>query len=204
MTGLIDRVIARTGSDHDPGRRDFLSKVTMAATALVFAPVEYVTRPISAYAAVCGPATGCNDGYTAFCCSIHRGINNCPPGHVVGGWWRAAGSSYCLVDGQPASRYYLDCHPRCSCTTGCGNFCSSSCWPCNCHCPDTGTCDQRHVCCARFRYGQCNTDISCLGPVTCRVVTCVAPYLLTESCGSTLLNDHSTANQTAPCLELSS
>jgi hypothetical protein len=35
-------------------------------------------------------------------------------------------------------------------------------------------------------------------------VTCVPPYQLLSSCGSTMLNDHSTANHTAPCLEGSS
>jgi hypothetical protein len=204
VTSLIDRAMRKAGARHDPGRRDFLSKMTMTATALIVAPVDFLFRPMTAYAAVCGPSAGCNDGYTAFCCSLHRGINNCPPGHFVGGWWRASGSSYCLVDGQPSNRYILDCHPRCNCTSGCGNFCSSSCWPCNCHCPSTGTCDQRHACCARFRYGQCNTDISCSGPVTCRIVTCIPPYLLVDACGSTMLNDHSTANHTAPCLQGSS
>ncbi len=202
---IFERAVLWAHPPTNNERRSFLSKLTMAATALVVAPATFVLRPVTAYAAVCGPAPGCNDGYSAFCCSIHRGINNCPPGHFVGGWWRATGSSYCLVNGQPSSRYYVDCHPRCTCTNGCGNFCSSSCIACSCSCPDTGgSCDKRHVCCALFRYGQCNTDISCSGPVTCRVVSCVPPYVLYDSCGSTLLSDNYTANQTAPCLELSS
>ena len=201
MTRLLDKAVAWADPGEGRGRRDFLSKVTMIATALVVSPFDFVLRPMTAYAAVCGPAPGCNDGYSAFCCTINRGINNCPPGHFVGGWWRASGSSYCLVNGQASSRYYIDCHPRCSCTSGCGNFCSSSCWPCRCSCPDTDTCDKRHACCAQFRYGQCNTQIGCSGPVTCRVVTCVPPYQLYDNCGSTTLSDNFTANQTAPCLE---
>lgn len=204
MKALLDRATRWATPEVDQGRRDFLSRMTLAAAALVVAPVQYVLRPISAYAAVCGPAPGCNDGYTAFCCTIHRGINNCPPGHFIGGWWRAAGSSYCLTDGRPSDRYYMDCHPRCRCTSGCGNFCDSGCWPCSCGCVDTDSCDKRKACCARFRYGQCNTDIACSGPVTCRVVSCVPPYQLFDSCGSTLLTDNFTANQTAPCLEGSS
>jgi len=204
MTKLLERATRWAQPRHDPDRRQFISRMTMAATALMVAPMDFVLKPISAYAAVCGPAPGCNDGYSAFCCSIHRGINNCPPGHLIGGWWRASGSSYCLVNGQPSSRYYLDCHPYCSCTSGCGNFCSSGCLSCSCHCPSTGTCDRRHACCARFRYGQCNTNHSCIGPVTCRVVSCVPPYQVYSSCGSTLLSDHFTANQTAPCLDGSS
>lgn len=203
MNRLFDRAARLSDAPPDQSRRSFLSSMTMFATALVVAPFDFILRPVSAYAAVCGPAPGCNDGYTAFCCSIHRGINNCPPGHFVGGWWKAADSSYCLVDGQPAARYYIDCHPQCSCGNGCdtSNFCDDTCWPCNCHCPDTGTCDQRHACCVRFRYGQCNTDIACSGPVTCRVVTCVPPHQLFDSCGTTLLSDNFTAQQTAPCLE---
>lgn len=204
MKGLLNRASRWVHKDQDSGRRTFLSRMTMAATALIVSPIEYVIRPITAYAAVCGPASGCNDGYTAFCCSIHRGINKCPPGHFVGGWWKAANSSYCLEDGQPSDRFYIDCHPRCECTNGCGNFCDSSCWPCSCECPETGTCDQRHACCSRFRYGQCNTDIACSGPVTCRVVTCTPPYLLFDTCGTTQLSDDFTANQTAPCLQGSS
>ena len=200
MTRLTRKATELVGGSVDQGRRDFLSRFTLAVTALLVAPLEFILRPTTAYAAVCGPAPGCTDGYTAFCCSIHRGVNSCPPGHFVGGWWKAANSSYCLVNGQPGSRYYIDCHPRCSCTNGCGNFCDSSCWPCSCHCPSTGTCDQRHACCARFRYGQCNTQIACSGPVTCRVVTCVPPYLLFDSCSTTVLSDNFTANQTAPCL----
>ncbi len=204
MTTLLDRATRWTGRRPNQGRRDFLSRMTLTATALLVAPATFIFRPTTAYAAVCGPAAGCNDGYTAFCCSIHRGINQCPPGHFVGGWWKAAGSSYCLSNGQPSSRYYIDCHPRCTCTNGCGNFCNTNCLACSCSCPDTGTCDKRHACCARFRYGQCNTHIGCSGPVTCRVVTCVPPYQLFDSCGTTTLSDNFTANQTAPCLQFSS
>lgn len=204
MTRLLERAAHRFDSPAEPSRRDFLSRMTLAVTALVVAPMDFIFRPMTAYAAICGPAAGCNDGYTAFCCTIFRGINKCPPGHFVGGWWKAASSSLCLVNGQKAARYYLDCHPRCECSSGCGNFCSSSCLPCSCHCPDTASCDKRHVCCARFRYGQCNTHIACSGGVTCRVVTCVPPYQLFDACGTTVLSDNFTAEQTAPCLEHSS
>jgi hypothetical protein len=201
MTKLIGFASRAADRKADQSRRDFLTRFTLAATALVVAPLSFILRPTTAYAAVCGPASGCNDGYTAFCCSINRGINSCPPGHFVGGWWKASGSSYCLVDGQPSARYYIDCHPRCSCEcSGGSGFCDPSCWSCSCHCPSTGTCDERHVCCAIFRYGQCNTDIACSGPVTCRVVTCVPPYQLFDSCSPTLRTDNFTANQTAPCL----
>lgn len=181
--------------DRRTDRRGFLFRLGMASTAMVVAPLRFLLRPVTAQTAICGPAPGCNDGYSAFCCTINRGINTCPPGHFVGGWWRATGSSYC----GSGSRYYIDCHARCTCT-GSGNFCSSGCQPCSCHCPDTSSCDKRHVCCAQFRYGQCNTGIAQSGPVTCRVVTCTPPHLLYDACGSTVLSDNFTANQTAPCL----
>ena len=204
MTKLMDYATRAVGQGHDSSRRSFLTKLAMTATALVVAPAEFIFRPTTAYAAVCGPGASCNapdGGWTVFCCSIHRGINNCPPGHFVGGWWKADGSPYCLTNGQPSARYYIDCHPRCDCNCAPGEqFCDPECWPCSCHCPDTGTCDQRKTCCARFRYGQCNTDISCSGPVTCRVVTCVPPYELFDSCGSTVLVANETAEHTAPCL----
>ena len=177
-------------------RRGFLLGLAMTSTALVVAPLRFLLRPLSAQTAICGPLPGCNDGYSAFCCTINRGINTCPPGHFMGGWWRASGSSYC----GSGSRYYIDCHPRCSCGCGSNGFCSSSCWACSCGCPDTETCDERHVCCAVFRYGQCNTQIGCSGPVTCRVVTCTPPYQIYDACGSTLRVDNATAQQTAPCL----
>lgn len=200
MNKLIRYATQLAEPRRDVSRRSFLFKLAMASTAMVVAPLEFIFKPLSAQSAVCGPAPGCNDGYSAFCCTVNRGINNCPPGHVMGGWWRAEDSSYCLSGGRSAARYYIDCHPRCTCSKGCGNFCVGSCYGCSCGCPDTATCDKRHVCCAVFRYGQCNTDISCIGPVTCRVVTCTPPYQLFESCGSTLLSDNFTAEQTAPCL----
>ena len=202
MTKLLDRALKATS--RKTTRRGFLTKLAMASTAMVVAPFDFIFKPMSAHAAVCGPAPGCTDGYSAFCCTVNRGINNCPPGHVMGGWWRASGSAYCLSGGQPTSRYYIDCHPRCTCSSGSASFCSSNCYACNCECPDTSTCDKRHTCCAVFRYGQCNTHIGQIGPVTCRVVTCTPPYQIYSDCGSTLLSDNNTAQQTAPCLELSS
>jgi hypothetical protein len=205
MSRLVSYASRVADSGADTGRRSFLFKLAMISTALVVAPKQFLFRPVSAQAAVCGPAPGCNDGYSAFCCTVNRGINNCPPGHVMGGWWRAENSSYCLTPGGASkARYYIDCHPRCDCTNGCGKFCTSTCYACSCECPDTATCDKRHTCCAVFRYGQCNTHIGCIGPVTCRVVTCTPPYQLFDVCGKTLLSDDFTANQTAECLGVGS
>ena len=105
--------------------------------------------------------------------------------------------------GAPSDRYYIDCHPQCSCPGDCGSggFCPDSCIACSCKCNnDSGTCDNRRVCCNNFRYGQCHTEIACSGGVACRVVSCIPPYELFDDCGSTSRVDHQTASHTAPCL----
>jgi hypothetical protein len=183
-------------------RRSFLVRAAMVGSALVSAPAAFLLRPTTAYAAICGTEPDCNDGYTVFCCSIYRGINKCPPGTFVGGWWKADDSPFCCQNGQPQPRYYIDCHPYCTeCTDGCeDHFCDPSCITCRCRCGE-GSCDQRRVCCNYFRYGQCHQEIGCAGPVACRAVTCTPPYQLYESCGSTSATDNQTVNQTAPCLE---
>ncbi len=87
--------------------------------------------------------------------------HRCPPGSLVGGWWKSDGSGFCCG----GARYYIDCHSYCSC--GCGGrskFCGEGCRNCSCGCGPAGQCDQRKVCCNEFRYGQCNQDTSCTGP----------------------------------------
>ena len=95
--------------DTHTSRRGFLRRAAMVGTALVAAPAAYILRPGSAYGAVvpsqCSGGARCNDGWTDFCCNLH-GVNTCPPGDVVAGWWRAEGNTYC--DGR--SRYYMDCN----------------------------------------------------------------------------------------------
>lgn len=202
-TGLAER-----GADFlesRASRRGFLAKAALAATALVAAPTTFLLRPGSAYAAVCGEGASCGSGWTVFCCSVYRGMNKCPPGTFVGGWWKTDNSPFCCSGGQRQARYLIDCHSRCSnCTTGCSNgFCASDCHTCSCrscHTDASGTCDNRRHCCNEFRYGQCNQDIGCSGPVVCRVATCTPPYRLYPSCGTTPLTDNRTATHSAPCL----
>jgi hypothetical protein len=178
-------------------RRGFLVRTAVVGSALAVGPLGYLLRPGSAYAAVCGPASSCGAGYTVFCCSLHRGVNKCPPGTFAGGWWRADGSHYCCgPGGTSAPRYYIDCQAICTCSTG-GAFCHG-CSACPPGCGDV-SCDNRRVCTNWFRYGQCHTEIRDSGPVACRMVTCVPPYQLYASCGSTTLFDNATADHTAPC-----
>jgi hypothetical protein len=168
-------------------RRGFLVRSALAGSALAVAPMRYLLRPVTAYAAICGCAgsdcncgSSCCDGYTEFCCAVNDGKNACPPGTFEAGWWRADGSRFC--DGP---RYFTDCNAQCG-----SNACS-------CHCAG-GDCDNRRTCCNVFRYGQCNQHIECYGAIACRVVTCTPPYELFD-CDRTTLWDDSTANHSANC-----
>src|SRR5688572_22637375 len=126
MPSLLDR--ATTVLDTRTTRRSFIVRAALAGSALTVAPLRYLLRPGSAYAAICGCAgqscdcgSACCDGYTDFCCTVH-GENSCPPGTFAGGWWKADGSAFCS-----GPRYYIDCHHTCTCTSGCGPFCAPEC-----------------------------------------------------------------------------
>ena len=170
-------------------RRGFLAKSALVGTAVAAAPAAYVLKPNDAYAAVCGPGSECGDGWTVFCCSIFRGANRCPPGSFVAGWWKADSSPFCCdSSGNPRPRYYIDCNEYCggNCAARCNN--------------DSSTCDNRRICMNNFRYGQCHQEISCAGPVVCRVVTCTPPYQVYSSCTTEQMTDNRTGEHSAPCL----
>ena len=122
-----------------------------------------------------------------------------PPGTIVAGWWRADGSGFCDLNG-PQPRYYLDCNFTCDegCRCSSGGLCARSCTSavCKCH----GGCDTRKSECTRFRYGQCNQDL-CVGPLHCRIVTCVPPWKWDPACAtSPVLYSQSTRFHDRPCL----
>ena len=191
VDGLAGVLEARTS------RRGFLVRTAVVGSALAVAPARYVLRPGTAYAAVCGGDASCTSAYSAFCCTINGGYNRCPPGHLVGGWWKADGSGFCC--GRP--RYYVDCHEPCTrCTTGCasGAFCEG-CTSCSCRCSGSTGCDQRKTCCNHFRYGQCRQDVACTGPVTCRFVTCTPPWQQYD-CSAASATDNRTHDHSADCL----
>lgn len=182
-------------------RRGFLRRMALAGSAVVTAPMAYALRPISAYQAIvlpndCPPGSQCRAGWTEFCCTT-TGTNTCPPGSVVGGWWRAEGSGYC----NGSSRYYMDCHTGSCGSCGCGasGTCGNECVDCDCHC-DHDRCDLWKTCCTRFRYGQCNQHIECVGPIVCRVVTCVPPWEWDSTCTTTDARDDRTAVHNSACL----
>ncbi len=189
MTGAGE-VLARRFS-----RRGVLGRAAVVGAALTVAPVDFVLRPGTAYASVCGPGADCSTGWTAMCCTINNGLNQCPPGSFAGGWWKADSAGLC--GGQ--ARYYIDCQGECTrCGCGGGNYCGEGCWNCTKHCA-SGTCDERRVCWNLFRYGQCNQQIGCSGPVLCRVISCNPPWQF-ENCTTDVATDNNTTDHNAPCL----
>jgi len=202
-TFLVDR-LARLTTRGTTGRRSFLARTAVVGSALATAPLDWALRPISAYAAVCscggsGCACGspCCDGYTEFCCTM-SGRNVCPPGTHVAGWWKVDGSSFC---GGP--RYYMDCNAGCGSCRTCGGsgLCSGSCSGTGCGCAN-GSCGNRKSGCNLFRYGQCNQGIACLGPIVCRVVTCVPPWQIEGSCTTSPASDPATRYHNNACLQV--
>ncbi len=167
---------------------------------MVAAPLEYGLKPKTAYAAVCGCSGSrcgcgalCCDGWTEFCCTL-TGQNRCPDGTVAGGWWKVDGSQFC--GGGP--RYYLDCNAQCG-GCGCGGTCSGACSGTGCGCAG-GDCNNRKTGCVRFRYGNCHQEIACLGPIVCRVVTCVAPWIHDPACTTASRSSEATRNHHRACV----
>ena len=187
--------------DRSTSRRGFLARAAMVGSAVAVAGRTYLLKPGSAYAATCncsGRSCDCGslccDGYTEFCCAIY-GENRCPPGTVLAGWWKVDGSSYC--NGQ--ARYYMDCNDTCgSCGCGSTGVCSGTCSGANCQCR---SCSNRKDGCTHFRYGNCNNQIACVGPIMCRVVTCSKPWELEPTCTTATRVDNATRNHHRPCLE---
>ncbi len=186
------------------GRRGFFARSAVVGSALAANPVAYALKPTTAYAAICncnGSNCDCGalccDGYTEFCCTL-TGKNTCPPGTLMGGWWKADGTAFC---GGP--RYYMDCNAPCNgCGCGGNGICSGSCSGTGCGCAQ-GNCGNRKAGCTQFRYGQCNQDVPCIGPIVCRVVTCVPPWAIEPSCTTTLRVDQNTAGHDRACLHSS-
>ena len=182
-SGLLERKTSRRG---------FIMGTAMAGSAVAVAGCVPATTPGSFYTHITDCSGGlCTDGYTDFCCTLNQGVNACPPNSFWGGWWRADYSSFCN-----GTRYYIDCMQNCcGPSTGFQNFCAG-CEECRC----AGGCDTRRVYCNYFRYGQCHTDIVATGPIACRVVTCVPPYVADPECSTATLVDNSTAEHTSPCI----
>jgi hypothetical protein len=173
-------------------RRTMLIRLAAAGSALTVAPLRYLLYPGSALAAIGpGDCSGglCTDGYTAFCCEINNGLNQCPGGTFPGGWWMCTdytGGGLCAGDGV---RYYVDCNQDP------GDYQ----WSCQCA---HDSCDYERVACNIFRYGQCNTQIAGTTAVVCRMIVCENPGSISGlNCGSSVAVDDNVCAQNAPCLE---
>jgi len=199
VTTLAERAVARVSSriGKKSSRRSFLMKTAVVGSALATNPLRYVLKPGTAYAATCGPEADCGSGWTVFCCSVNEGQNTCPDGTIAAGWWKSDGSPFC--GGGP--RYILDCNGLCGgCGCGSDGICAPGCYNCGCRC-GTGSCDQRRHCCNEFRYGQCHQELACVGPVVCRIATCMPPWEWDPTCTTTSATANRTGLHYAPCLE---
>jgi hypothetical protein len=199
-TAIVDRLARALERRLD--RRGFLARTALGGAALSVAPVDFTLRPIDAYAAICqcngfncDCGASCCDGYTEFCCTLY-GLNRCPPGSVVAGWWKVDGSNFC----GGSARYYMDCNASCgSCGCTSAGVCAGSCSGTSCGCA-FGDCNNRRAGCVQFRYGQCNQQITCVGPIICRLVSCIPPWEIDASCTRTVAVDEATRFHDAPCL----
>jgi hypothetical protein len=174
-------------------RRTALSRIAVAGSALAVAPVRYLLYPGTALGVVVPGSCKdglCTDGYTAFCCEINQGLNTCPAGTFVGGWWMCTdyrGHQLCHGSGV---RYYIDC-----------NNLPGRPFPGGCRCAHDD-CSRRRQACNVFRYGQCNTQIKGTTTVVCRVVTCETPSRIDGlNCNATLMIDDAVCGHEAGCLE---
>lgn len=179
--------------DRRTSRGGFLRHAAIVGSAFAVAPLRYLLRPQSAYAAIVRPGqcTGgrCTDGWTDFCCSINGGRNTCPPYSYVAGWWKCSDYRGNRLCDDAGIRYYVDCnrHPGAHVPGGCQ--CANA------------DCDQRRIACNVFRYGQCNTDVPGVTEVVCRVVVCEHPASIAEfNCNSTYKQDNRTCTHESPCL----
>jgi hypothetical protein len=190
---VTQRVVEAAGSllERRTSRRGLLARVALAGSAMVVAPWRFLTRPVSAMDVI-GPGNCqsglCTDGYSAFCCEVNHGKNRCPSGTFIGGWWMCTaytGAGVCAAEGV---RYYVDCN----CLPG------QTCGGCRCA---HNTCKRRRIDCNVFRYGQCNTQISGVTPVYCRVVVCQNPATIDGfNCSSSVAVDNNVCSQSWGCL----
>lgn len=192
---LTDRLVASSASylERRMSRRTMLVRLATAGSALTVAPLRYLLYPGTAMAVISpGSCSGglCTDGYTAFCCEINKGRNTCPAGTFPGGWWMCTDYTGRELCHQQGVRYYVDCNQIP------GNNQSG---PCRCA---HDSCAYRRVACNVFRYGQCNTQVSGVTAVVCRMVVCENPGQIPDlNCSSSVAVDDNVCGQDVPCLQ---
>jgi hypothetical protein len=192
---VSDRLVSASAKllEERISRRSALVRIAVAGSAFCIAPMRYLLYPGSALAVIAPSSCGggeCTDGYTAFCCEINKGLNECPSGTFPGGWWMCTdyrGRQLCAGQGV---RYYVDC-----------NALPGQPFPGGCVCANN-SCDNRRVNCNIFRYGQCNTQIAGTTAVVCRMVTCQNPGSIPAlNCSSSVAVDDAVCAHEAPCLQ---
>lgn len=162
LEGLSDRAVAVASAavERRSSRRGFLARATMVGSAIAVAPLRFLLRPESAWAAItCANCPGqlCCDGNSTFCCTL-TGTNSCPSDTTACGWW------YCSIDPLYCSqgvRYFVDC-------CGCGT----------CRCA-FDSCGNRRTCCFAQPYDNCSQTV---GTVRCRIVRCGHPADVVGGC----------------------
>jgi hypothetical protein len=194
--GLTERLATGVGRllERRSSRRGMLARSAVAGAALAVGPVDYLVRPGTAWGKLrphnCRKGSKCKDGYTAFCCEIQNGLNQCPPNSYIAGWWKCTdyrGAGLCNEEGV---RYYIDC-----------NRTPGTVFPGGCQCAG-GSCAHRRVDCNHFRYGQCNTHVFGATEVVCRLVVCQNPSTVQGmGCNATEKVDNRTCRHEAGCLE---
>ncbi|HZU60450.1 MAG TPA: MauE/DoxX family redox-associated membrane protein [Solirubrobacteraceae bacterium] len=191
---ITDRLVVSSASflERRMSRRTALLRLAAAGSALTVAPLRYLLYPGTALAAI-GPGNCsgglCTDGYTAFCCEINNGRNTCPSGTYAGGWWMCTDYTGRELCAQQGVRYYVDCN----------QIPGNPHW--SCHCAHD-SCNYRRVACNVFRYGQCNTQVSGVTAVVCRMVVCENPGSIPGlNCSSSVAVDDNVCGQDVPCLQ---
>jgi hypothetical protein len=194
-TPVSDRLVSASALflEEHISRRSALVRIAVAGSAFCIAPLRYLLYPGSALAVIAPSSCSdgeCTDGYTAFCCEINKGLNECPSGTFPGGWWLCTdyrGRQLCASEGV---RYYVDC-----------NALPGRPFPGGCVCANN-SCENRRVNCNIFRYGQCNTHIGGVTAVVCRMVVCQNPGSIPAlNCSSSVAVDDAVCAHEAPCLQ---
>jgi hypothetical protein len=192
--GAADRLVATSAGFLETriSRRSALLRLAVAGSALSVAPLRYLLYPETALAVVtpgsCSSGN-CLDGYTAFCCEINHGRNQCPENTYAGGWWMCTDYKGHQLCAERGIRYYVDC-----------NRLPGHSFPGRCTCAN-GSCQNRRQNCNVFRYGQCNTQVSGVTEVVCRMVTCINPSKISGlNCGPSVSVDNAVCAHEAPCL----
>ena len=156
-----------------PPPRSAVAPVTHRCCKPRSRPTPQCVRLLRAPAAAA--ARLCCDGYTEFCCTHHRRATPCPPGacSAAGGRSTARASA---AEARPGTTW--------TATRTCGVVWLRRQRPLHGRlCSGTQLRVRQRVAAATarpgargFRYGQLPLrTIACLGPIVCRVVTCIAP-----------------------------